>query len=828
MEKYFFIVDGNSFMHRSYNAIPPLKNKNGFITNALTGTLNMVNSLNNKFNPENLVVAFDVGGSKYRKELFKDYKANRSKMEDDLRQQFPVVKDCLKKMGIKLLEIEGVEADDSMAALAKLAASQGYIAVLVTSDKDLRQMVTENILMLDTKEADKNPEPYGIEGVFEREGVYPNKIIEKLALMGDKADNVPGIEGVGDKTAVKLINKYGTADAIFENIDQEKGALKLKLENGKENYFLSKKLVEIDTNIELILEDYLKTEMDKKELAILLNDYGLKGLIKSLKLQDEIDSLKEDMSFQVKDFDLKDIKSNELYLYYNKDKIFINQKDEIIMEIENSDFQSFFDYVKESKIKIITYQVKNIIKDFNINNNFEDIELINYVIKGGRNKEKLIDDMYEEYLKTTININEEAQKALIIRNIYEEQIKIIEEENLTKYKDFENKVINILSLMEKKGILLDKNYLEQVEKELSEKLNNLEQEIYKIAQQEFNINSPKQVAKVLFEDLQIPSKKKSTAEDVLKLLKEDNIIVEHILEYRSLSKLKSTFVVGLLNHTDENNAIRTNYNQVITNTGRLSSTDPNLQNIPIKSEEGRKIRKAFIPRKGYKIVAFDYSQIELRILAHLSKENTLIEAFASNVDVHALTASQLFNVKIEEVTSEQRRIAKTINFGLVYGQSGRRMAEELGIEVKDANKYKKGFFKNYENIQPYFEKELEFAKENQFVLTENGRKINIPDIRSKNSFVRSHAEKAANNASIQGTASDVMKAGMIAVYNLIINNNYNANILLQVHDELVIEIEEENVEKISQEIQESMENCYKLSVPFKVEYEIADNWLDAH
>lgn len=828
MEKYFFIVDGNSFMHRSYNAIPPLKNKNGFITNALTGTLNMVNSLNNKFNPENLVVAFDVGGSKYRKELFKDYKANRSKMEDDLRQQFPVVKDCLKKMGIKLLEIEGVEADDSMAALAKLAASQGYIAVLVTSDKDLRQMVTENILMLDTKEADKNPEPYGIEGVFEREGVYPNKIIEKLALMGDKADNVPGIEGVGDKTAVKLINKYGTADAIFENLDKEKGALKLKLENGKENYFLSKKLVEIDTNIELVLEDYIKTEMDKKELAILLNDYGLKGLIKSLKLQDEIDALKEDMSFQVKNFDLKNIKSNELYLYYNKDKIFINQKDETIIEIEESDFQSFFDYVKENKIKIITYQVKNIIKDFNINDNFEDIELINYVIKGGRNKEKLIDDMYEEYLKTTININEEAQKALIIRNIYEEQIKIIEEEKLSNYKDFENKIINILSLMEKKGILLDKNYLEQVEKELSDKLNNLEKEIYKIAEQEFNINSPKQVAKVLFEDLQIPSKKKSTAEDVLKLLKEDNIIVEHILEYRSLSKLKSTFVVGLLNHTDENNAIRTNYNQVITNTGRLSSTDPNLQNIPIKSEEGRKIRKAFIPRKGYKIVAFDYSQIELRILAHLSKENTLIEAFASNVDVHALTASQLFDVKIEEVTSEQRRIAKTINFGLVYGQSGRRMAEELGIEVKDANKYKKGFFKNYESIQPYFEKELEFAKENQFVLTENGRKINIPDIRSKNSFVRNHAEKAANNASIQGTASDVMKAGMIAVYNLIMNNNYNANILLQVHDELVIEIEEENVEKISKEIQESMENCYKLSVPFKVEYEIADNWLDAH
>jgi DNA polymerase-1 len=828
MLKFFFIVDGNSFMHRSYNAIPPLKNKNGFITNALTGTLNMVNSLINKFNPDNLVVAFDIGGSKYRKELFVDYKANRNKMEDDLRKQFPVVKKCLKEMGIKLLEIKDVEADDSMSALAKKVSEMGYIAVLVTSDKDLRQMVSENILMLDTKEADKNPEPYGIEGVFEREGVYPNKMIEKLSLMGDKADNIPGIEGIGDKTAVKLINKYGHADLIFDNLEQEKGALKERLTNGKENYFLSKKLVTIDTNIDLNVEDYIQTEINKEELAFLLNDYGLKGLIKSLKLQDQIDLLKEDVNCEIKHFDLNKIKKENIYLYYNKDNIFINQSDNIVYEVDESNFLNLINHIKNQNIKIITFQVKDIIKDFSINSNFEDIELLNYIIKGGRNKEKVLEDIYEEYLKNTINIENDYQKALIIKEIYQEQVKIIKSENLSKYQNFENKTINILSLMEKKGILLDKEYLKKIESELTIKLENLENKIFEIAGNKFNINSPKQVSKVLFEDLQIPSKKKSTAEDILKLLKEDNLIVQFILEFRSLSKLKSTFVVSLQNHADENNIVRTNYNQVITNTGRLSSNDPNLQNIPIRTEEGRKIRKAFIARKGYKLVAFDYSQIEIRILANLSQEETLINAFKNNIDIHTLTASQLFNVTIEDVSTEQRRIGKTINFGLIYGQSGRRMAEELGIEVKYANKYKKDFFKNYEKIKPYFEKELEFAKENQYVLTENKRVINIPDIRSSNSFVRSHAEKAANNASIQGTASDIIKQAMIDVYNFIFRNNFNANILLQVHDELVIEIEELEVEKLSKEIQNIMQNCYEMSVPLEVEYKIADNWLDAH
>ena len=826
MSNYYFIVDGNSFMHRSYNAIPPLKNKNGFITNALTGTLNMVNSLIKTFNPENLVVAFDIGVSKYRKELFKDYKSNRSRMEDDLRKQFPVVKDCLKKMGIKLLEVEDVEADDSMAALAKQASKKGFTAVLVTSDKDLRQMVTDKILMLDTKEADKNPEPYGIEGVFKREGVFPNKIIEKLALMGDKADNVPGIMGIGDKTAIKLIDKYGSADEIFNNLHLEKGALKQKLENGKADYFLSKKLVTIDTNIELIFEEYSQEEMNRQELALMLNEYGLKGLIKSLKLNEEIDLLKTEVNCKVEDLDFTELQEKDIFVFYNQNELFFCQENNIVYKTD--EVNKVISFIKENNLKLITFQIKNIIKDFDIKNNFEDIELLNYVIKGGRNKEKIIEDVYEEYLKDTININQEGEKALLIKNIYEEQIKIIKEENLTEYKDFENKIIYILSKMEKTGILLNKEFLESVKKELTIKLESLEKEIYEIAKQEFNINSPKQVSKVLFEDLAIPSKKKSTAEDVLRLLKEDNLIVQHILDYRSLSKLKSTFVISLLNHADDINVVRTNYNQVITNTGRLSSNDPNLQNIPIKTEEGRQIRKAFIPRKGYKMVALDYSQIELRILAHLSQEETLINAFNNNIDVHSLTASQLFDISIEKVTSEQRRVAKTINFGLIYGQSGRRMAEELGIEVKEANKYKKEFFKNYEKIKPYFEKELEFAKDNLFIVTENGRKINIPDIRSSNSFVRSHAEKAANNASIQGTASDIMKQAMINVFELIFSKNYDAKILLQIHDEIVIEVAEELAEEISNEIKNTMENSYKMSVPLEVEYEIADNWLDAH
>jgi len=844
MDKYFFIVDGNSFMHRSFNAIPPLTNKDGFPTNAITGTSNMINSLIKNFSPENIVVAFDVGKKNFRHDIFSEYKKNRKSTDPDLKIQFSVMKEIIDLWGIKRLEVEGCEADDSMATLARIASENGYIVVIVTSDKDLKQIVNDKILMLDTKEADKNPQPYGIQGVFEREGVYPKNIIDKLSLMGDKADDIIGIEGIGDKTAVKLLVKYGNGEEIFKNTHNEKGVLKSRLENGKEIFDLAKKLVTIDQYVNVLpIEFYKKEELKREEMASKLYEYGLKTLIKSIGLNEEMDKKKVSLVAEliiVNKDNFKEITSllnnaEKLYLLNKNDTVFLstNGLNVYLFDINDIFFRTILkdvmDYANEKNRVIVSYLMKDFVKKMNKYNikvdNILDISIIKFVLNGGDKKEFTLEDFYEEYFGTPISLNNDSERVLVLKMIYEEQLKIIEEDStLIEILNIEMELLKVICSMEDKGVCLSAEVLEKVGENFDEKIKELEKEIYVCAGQKFNINSPKQVSHILFDVLQLKSKKKSTGEDVLKAISDQNIVVNKILNYRSIYKIKSTYIIGLMKHIDGDGKVHTNYNQTIVSTGRLSSIEPNLQNIPVKTEEGRKIRSAFIASKGCKLVLFDYSQIELRILAHMSNESKLIYAYNNNIDIHSLTASEVLGKKLSEITKEDRNIGKGINFGLIYGMSGKKMAEDLSIEVKDANKYKKLYFEKYKEIKPFMQKELDFVRENFYTKTLSNRKIHIPSINSTDSFIRSHAEKSANNASIQGTAAEIIKLAMIDSFKYIVDNNINANLLMQIHDELIFEVEDKDVILFEKKIVEIMEKIYKLNVPLKVESRISNSY----
>jgi DNA polymerase-1 len=823
MKKKYFIVDGNSFMHRSFNALPRLTNKDGFPTNAVTGTLNMIFSIIKKYDPENIVIAFDAGGGNFRHEMYEEYKATRNKMDDELRVQFGVIKEILDYWGIKKLEIKKVEADDSMGTLAKQAERAGYEVVIATSDKDMKQLVTENILILDTKDP-KQKEPFGIKGVFDKEGVYPENITDKLALMGDKSDNIPGVAGVGEKTAIRLINDYGSAIAVYENLDKEKESLRNKLIESEEDFYLSTELVLIDTEVPLeVFEKYNQVDMNRESLANALYNYGLKKLIKSVGLEKEL--AKNQVSIDAKLVNLLENEKqfleikNSIYIYTEEEVLYIANSEDTVYHIKwedlNENIKSFIFNNKE----IYAFKSKDILKKINKSIMIKDISIIDYVINGAA-KEKNLEDLFEYYTSQPIDFELIQNKVVAIKQISDKQNCInLNKEILT----MELKLNNVLSNMEGNGVLINRIEMENYEKEISFKIEGIEKEIYKLSGSEFNLNSPKQVSKVLFTDLNLIAKKKSTSEDVLKTLIIQHPVVEKIIYYRQIAKLKSTYITGLLKHLTEENKIHTTFNQTIANTGRLTSTEPNLQSIPVRSNEGKKIRKKFIAKNKRKMIALDYSQIELRILADISKETKLIEAYKFGVDVHSLTASEILNIPLEEVTEDIRRIFKGINFGLIYGMSSRRLAEELDIDKKIADNYKKLYFEKYKEIKPFMEKELKFAKENDYVLTLSKRKIYIPNINSKLGIQRSHAERSANNASIQGTAAEIIKQAMVNVFEYIKDLN-SVDLLLQIHDELVLEVDEEVAEKIAIDLQKIMQEAYTLSVPLVVNYKIADNY----
>lgn len=854
------IIDGNSFIHRAYNAIPPLTNKDGFPTNAITGATNMIQSILKKHKPDMLVVAFDARGKNFRHEMFSDYKANRSPMDDDLKVQIEPIKSIIKAWGIQTMSVNGVEADDSICSLAKQAENQGYRVIMATSDKDMRQVVSENIFILDTKDIDKPNQLIGIKEVFEKNGVYPDKIVDLLSLVGDKADNVPGLNGCGEKTAVKWINEYGGIEKIIENADKIGGKIGERLRENIDQIRLSYRLVTIDLNVDCGVNlNNAVVSINNDALYELTTKYQLNRLRDELGLinnnADEFISniiIDEDESFCFITNCARENESIYIDIIPMESGLFVLSKkgdnNYYVCDFSNHDL---LNKVLNSGLTIVSNSIKDVLNEiYRISKNKKvydlniiDTRVINYIENGGQSKIASIYQLNEKYsnielspLRKKYKLDDKVAKWEKMTKeekikVKTEELRVAEDINFSSdILEVEFNLLKVLSYMEVTGTMIDKEKLLNHGVELSNKITEIESKIFAISGEEFNINSPKQVSEILFDKLGIESKKRSTAEDVLIKLSKDNPIIGLILSYRSLSKLRSTYIEGLTERMTEESRVHTSYNQTVTTTGRLSSSDPNLQNIPIKTEDGKRIRGSFVARDGYKIVALDYSQIELRVLAHLSKEEKFIEAFSNNEDIHTLTASEVFGVALNEVTGEQRRNAKAINFGLIYGMSARKLAEEISVTQSVARKYQENYFDKYKNIKPYFENELNFAKKNLYIETLMKRKIPSRDVNSKNSFVKNHAELAAKNAKIQGSAAEIIKLAMINIFEYMKENNAfeYSKLLIQVHDELVFEVREDKIDEFGRKIKEIMENSVKLSVPLVADLGVGDNWLDAH
>ena len=883
-EPLFIIIDGNSFMHRAFHGMPPFKNKEGFPTQIIASVSNMINGQLTKLKPAKVVVVFDHKGKTFRHDMFEGYKGDRPSLPDDFRVQIEPLKELIAAWGLPMMSIPYVEADDSMSTLAIQAKEAGYKVAMLTSDKDMCQIVDEDIGILDTKDIEKGNVVRHIEGVKEKMKVYPNQIIPFLALVGDKADCVPGVEGVGEGTAAKWLTEYKTLENLIANKENIKGKVGANFVKAVEDgsFQLSIDLVTIKTDVDLgqAVEEF-HAERDDEKLLDLVTKYELHGLKKSLGV---VDTNAESASSTVVTDEnkilafLKDIKKEDnLFI----ELIELDGKDKFLMSSEEIDSIFLVDVIEhlntltelatDNKHTIISLKAKNIInKLFNLTKNeklffckLDDIRVYDYVHFTQRSKEATLEHLNNDHskfnlseLRETYKLNGKTPKwnkmteeeilevrseeVSISKYIFENKI----EEINTNISKMDNKILSVLSYMETNGALIQPHILKTIGEELSEILRQKEEIIYKIAGEEFSIASPKQVQAILFDKLGLPAKKKTTAEDALRKAvaalpknkdleeekKEDlTTIVNEILEHRSLSKIIGTYVVGLTERMTKDNKVHTTYQSTVTSTGRFSSIDPNLQNIPIRNEEGRKIRNAFIAKKGYKILAVDYSQIELRILAHLANDEAFIRAFNNGEDIHKQTAADILGIDISEVTDDQRRIAKAINFGLIYGMGEKRLAEDNNITRKEAKVYYNGFFDTYVSVKPYFDEELERAKENLYIKTILGRKLSTKDVNANNSMIRSHAEKAAKNAGIQGSAAEIIKLAMIDVFDFIFNEaKEDAIMIMQVHDELVFEVKEDKAEELAERIKSIMENVIELKVPLVAEYKIADNWNEAH
>ncbi len=882
MEKTFYIIDAYAHIFRSYYAIRNIDN------NAIYGFTRILLKLFKDFNPEYAVCVFDTGKPTFRHEMFEAYKATRKKMPEDLAMQIPKIKEIVDAFNIKRLEIDGLEADDLIARLSHKASKEGFKVYIVSSDKDLFQLVNDNVFILDPKKDYKIYDSKGIEEFF---GVSPDKVADVLALMGDASDNIPGAKGIGEKTAKKLIKEFGTIERLYDNLYLVKGKMKEKLEKSREDVFLSKKLVLLDKDRELNLniENFKVEKPDFDKLYKIFRELKFNSLIKELDLSgktgkkeinkdyfliDTVEKLKDFVKLLQKQkyfaFDTEtcnlDVVSPQLAgisFSFEKDKGYyvslLSENTEILpKETVISLLKPFFE---NPEIKKCGHNLKydyQVLKGYGIEVKGieDDSMLLSYLLNSNLRQHNL-DDAAEEYLgystikykeltedkkvsicslpaeKVYKYASEDSDIAFQLCNVLKPKIKELDMESL--YKNIEMPLIKILAEMELTGVLVDRDFLEKLSKEFEEKLQNLEKEIFEEAGCEFNINSPKQLGEVLFEKLQLPVLKKtkktksySTSHEILEQLANDFRIARLIVEYRKFGKLKSTYVDALpkLIHP-KTGRIHTSYNQTVTATGRLSSSNPNLQNIPARTEEGKRIRKAFVAPKGYKLISADYSQIELRVLAHLSGDKTLIEAFKNGEDIHSRTACHLFGVERENVSDELRAKAKAINFGIIYGKKEYSLSQELGITPKEAKMFIESYFEKMPSVKEFIENTIENAKKDGFVKTMFGRIRYVPEFKSNNFNVRQHGERIAINTVIQGTAADIIKIAMIRISERLKEENIDAKMIMQVHDELIFEVREESLERIEKIVKEEMENAVQLNVPLTVNISTGNNWAEA-
>lgn len=861
MEK-IILVDGNNLLFRSYYATAYngnfMKNSKGFPTNALFGFSNMINKIILEEKPTYILVAFDKGKT-FRHEKYSEYKAGRIEMPDELRLQFPIAKKLLELMGIKYYEIENYEADDIIGTFSKFCDNTKYTGTIISSDKDLLQLITDSvdIKLLKSKDYIR----YNPESFYEEYKIKPINIIDLKSLMGDSSDNIKGVKGIGEKTALKLLQEYKTLNGIYENIDKISGKTKEKLIDGKNDAYISYELATIVTNvpIEISIDD-IKYKGNQAGLNDLYEELEFYSFLKKDKVEKEI----------TKPFDVKIIKNigeinveGDCAVYleilgtnYHNSKILgmgvYNENSSIYIPLEILKQQPDF-LLKNNKY---TYDIKKTYVSFKWNN--INIDNINYdaMIAGYLLDYNVKDDIaylanqfdydipfYENIYGKNNKLSEPNNVDIIAYNsvlkakfIYETynifNEKLNNENMIELFNDIEIPLSYTLGDMEYNGVYVDKEILNQMGIEIKNKIFEVEKNIYEIVGHEFNISSPQQLGTVLFEELNLPTKKKgktgySTAADVLNKLVDKHPIINMIIEYRMLTKLYNTYIEGLISSIHPDGKVHTIYTQTLTRTGRLSSIEPNLQNIPIRYEYGKLIRKAFLPSPSSLILSSDYSQIELRVLAHMANVEALIDAFNNDIDIHTKTASDIFNVPINEVTKSMRRIAKAVNFGIIYGISGYGLSENLGISTKEASNFIEQYLDTYPGIKTYMDETIKKAHEDKYVKTLFNRKRNIPELDNKNYMIRSGAERIALNTPIQGTSADIIKIAMVEASKKLKENNMKTKMILQVHDELIFDVFKDELDKVKEIVRETMEGVCKMSVPLKVDIEVGTDWYDA-
>lgn len=858
--KKLILVDGNNLVFRSYYATAYtgnlMKNSKGFPTNALYGFINMINKIISEEKPEYMIVAFDKGKT-FRHEKYKDYKAGRAETPDELKLQFPKAKEILTLMGIKYYEIDNYEADDIIGTFAKYCdEEEDFIGTIISSDKDLLQLISSDVDIKLLKQKDYIR--YNLESFKEEWGIDPINIIDLKALMGDSSDNIPGVKGIGEKGALKLLHEYKTLDGIYENIDKIKGSTHDKLVNDKDNAYYSYELATIykEVPMDINLYDLEVKEPNYEELYKYYEELEFYSFIKKIevkkevikenyKIVEKIDdiNINEDSAFYIEldgtNYHLANIVSMTIY---NKSNAYFIKK-ELIEDVINK-YSKYLKYTYDLKKSYVSLKWRNINLD---NVSFDTMiaaSLLDYNVKDDiavlANSMGYEIEFYENIFnkKKELDINEymeiEIKKARFIYETYEEiNNKINEKELSYLLNEVEMPLSIVLGDMEYTGVNVSKEELINMGEELKVKIELLEKDIYNYAGEEFNISSPKQLGEILFDKLGLPYKGKknktgySTSADILEKLKGKYPIIDSILEYRMVMKLYTTYVEGLLNTVHTDNKVHTIYTQVLTRTGRLSSIEPNLQNIPIRYEYGKLIRKAFIPSKDSIIMSSDYSQIELRILSHIANVESLINAFKEDMDIHTKTASDIFHVEQEDVTKEMRRIAKAVNFGIIYGISGYGLADNIHTTTKEANEFINNYLETYPGIKEYMDNTIKQAHIDGYVKTLMGRIRNIPELNNKNYMIRSGGERIALNTPIQGTSADIIKKAMVDIYKEFKKQNIKSKMIIQVHDELVFDMLIEEQDRVLKIVKDCMENVYKFNVPLKVEIESGINWYQA-
>jgi len=882
------IIDGSSLIHRAFYALPLLSTKDGIYTNGAYGFLTMLHKLKEDYPMDYICVVFDKKGPTFRHEAFEQYKANRLATPDELAQQFPIIKEILNAMNIVQLEIDGYEADDIAGTLSKLGEENNLKVILVTGDRDYLQLASNMTTVLLTKKGITELIEYDENKFIEEYGITPKQFIDLKGLMGDKSDNIPGVPGIGEKTGIKLLKEFGSIENIYESIDKIKGKLRDNLIENKTSAFLSKKLAEIIRTVplQLSLEDLTLKEPDWEKLKELYTRFEFNSLLSKLSndgMQKESPS-EYQVDYKIVENDdyepiLEEINASK-YMYFKflfEEEHYINspilgigikagEKTSYYIDFNKNSVekftQTFKQYFESEEIEKLGHMIKMDIYallklGINIDNIVFDSMIGKYLLNPAQASYS-IDELAKEYLNiNVINVEEllgkgknkksfkdlDLQKRAeyisivldVISKIKDPIAEAISQLNMKKlYYEVELPLAKVLAHMEYYGFKVDIDVLNQLGDSYNQEIEQLTNEIYELAGQEFNISSPKQLGFILFEKLNLPVIKKtktgySTDAEVLEKLKGLHEIVEKILRYRQLVKLKSTYIDGLLNVVDkETSKVYSTFNQTVTNTGRISSQDPNLQNIPVKTEEGKEIRKAFVPQNDeYVLVDADYSQIELRVLAHISQDPKLIEAFYNDEDIHTKTASQVFNIPKEEVTPLMRSRAKAVNFGIIYGISDYGLSRDLNIPRKEAKRYIDSYLNNYDKVKSYMDNIVAIGKELGYVETILNRRRYIPELKSRNFNVRSFGERIAMNTPIQGSAADIIKVAMVKVFDELNRRKLKSRLILQVHDELIIETHKEELDQVKDIVKDIMENCIKLDVPLKVDLKVGDSWYEA-